>query len=33
MHRHTEIRWVAYARRNWAECIASSAEDQKKGRR
>jgi hypothetical protein len=29
MHRHTAIRWVAYARRDWAEYLAARAEDQK----
>jgi hypothetical protein len=27
MHRHTAIRWVAYARRDWAEYLAARAED------
>ncbi|MFD3538510.1 hypothetical protein ACFWUQ_03300 [Streptomyces sp. NPDC058662] len=29
MHRHTVIRWVAYARRDWAEYLAARAEDQR----
>ncbi|MGW0628315.1 hypothetical protein [Streptomyces sp. NPDC002758] len=29
MHRHTALRWVAYARRDWAEYLAVRAEDQK----
>ncbi|MFD9574555.1 hypothetical protein ACFWBI_32630 [Streptomyces sp. NPDC059982] len=29
MHRHTAIRWVAYARRDWAEYPAARTEDQK----
>jgi hypothetical protein len=33
MHRHTAIRWVAYARRDWAEYLAARAEDQEEGRR
>ncbi|RPK59099.1 hypothetical protein EES42_36420 [Streptomyces sp. ADI95-17] len=33
MHRHTAIRWVAYARRDWAEYLAARAEDQQEGRR
>jgi hypothetical protein len=28
MHRHTAIRWVAYARRDWAEYLAARAEDE-----
>lgn len=27
MHRHTALRWVAYARRDWAEYLAARAED------
>ncbi|MFD7259146.1 hypothetical protein [Streptomyces sp. NPDC059874] len=27
MHRHTALRWVAYARRYWAEYLAAGAED------
>ncbi|WP_250400088.1 hypothetical protein [Streptomyces cellostaticus] len=33
MHRHTAIRWVTYARRDWAEYLAARAEDQQEGRR
>ncbi|MEV8455571.1 hypothetical protein AB0467_28215 [Streptomyces sp. NPDC052095] len=33
MHRHTSIRWVTYARRDWAEYLAARAEDQQEGRR
>ncbi|MFD7537616.1 hypothetical protein [Streptomyces sp. NPDC059819] len=29
MHRHTAIRWVAYARRDWAEYLAARAKGQK----
>ncbi len=29
MHRHTAIRWVAYARRDWAEYLAARGEDQR----
>ncbi|MEV6058160.1 hypothetical protein [Streptomyces sp. NPDC052107] len=29
IHRHTAIRWVAYARRDWAEYLAARAEDQR----
>ncbi|MER0478002.1 hypothetical protein ABR737_06535 [Streptomyces sp. Edi2] len=28
MHRHTALRWVAYARRDWAEYLAARAEDE-----
>ncbi|WP_280700243.1 hypothetical protein [Kitasatospora sp. GP82] len=31
MHRHTAIRWVAYARRNLAEYLAARAEEQGRG--
>ncbi|MFI6122846.1 hypothetical protein ACIBCU_24155 [Streptomyces sp. NPDC051064] len=27
MHRHTALRWVAYARRDWAEYLAARADD------
>lgn len=27
MHRHTALRWVAYAKRDWAEYLAARAED------
>ncbi|MGC5365683.1 hypothetical protein ACPXCE_29095 [Streptomyces sp. DT24] len=27
MHRHTALRWVAYARRDWAEYLAARAEE------
>jgi hypothetical protein len=27
MHRHTALRWVAYARRDWAEYLAARAND------
>jgi len=30
MHRHTAIRWVLYARRDWAEYLAARAEDEAK---
>ncbi|MFD5540769.1 hypothetical protein ACFWIJ_23865 [Streptomyces sp. NPDC127079] len=33
MHRHTAIRWVTYARRDWAEYLAARAEDRQEGRR
>ncbi|MER5757095.1 hypothetical protein [Streptomyces sp. NPDC002088] len=29
MHRHTALRWVAYARRDWAAYLAVRAEDLK----
>lgn len=29
MHRHTALRWVAYARRDWAAHLAVRAEDLK----
>ncbi|MFH9090964.1 hypothetical protein [Streptomyces sp. NPDC017673] len=29
MHRHTALRWVAYARRDWAEYLAARAKDLK----
>ncbi|MEU7429176.1 hypothetical protein [Streptomyces sp. NPDC040750] len=29
MRRHTALRWVAYARRGWAEYLAAQAEDLK----
>jgi hypothetical protein len=29
MHRHTALRWVAYAWRDWAEYLADRAEDLK----
>ncbi len=29
MHRHTALRWVAYAKRDWAEYLAARAEDPK----
>jgi hypothetical protein len=34
MHRHTALRWVAYARRDWAEYLAARAEGEtnKRGR-
>jgi hypothetical protein len=28
MHRHTALRWVTYARRDWAEYLAARAEDE-----
>ncbi|MEU9472855.1 hypothetical protein AB0D78_41085 [Streptomyces avermitilis] len=28
MHRHTALRWVTYARRNWAEYLTARAEDE-----
>lgn len=28
MHRHTALRWVAYARRGWADYLAARAADQ-----
>ncbi|MCX4851756.1 hypothetical protein [Streptomyces sp. NBC_00893] len=28
MHRHTALRWVAYARRDWVEYLAARAEDE-----
>lgn len=28
MHRHTALRWDAYARRDWGEYLAARAEDQ-----
>lgn len=27
MHRHTALRWVAYARRDWAEYLSARAQD------
>lgn len=33
MYRHTALRWVAYAKRDWAEYLAARAEDQQEGRR
>jgi hypothetical protein len=30
MHRHTAIRWVLYARRDWAEYLAARVEDEAK---
>ncbi|MER5555392.1 hypothetical protein ABT001_27620 [Streptomyces sp. NPDC002793] len=33
MHRHTALRWVAYARRDWAEYLAARIEDQQEDKR
>ena len=33
MHRHTAIRWVLYARRDWAEYLAARAEDEAEERK
>lgn len=33
MHRHTALRWVAYARRDWAEYLAARTDDDRQPRR
>jgi len=33
MHCHTALRWVAYAKRDWAEYLAARTEDQQEGGR